>query len=455
MFKRLLSANRGEIALRIIRACRELGITSIAVYSEADENSLHVQFADEAICIGPASPKDSYLKISNIISAAEIANVDAIHPGYGFLAENAHFASICESCNIKFIGPTPENIILMGDKAKARETVQKSGVPTPPGSDGIVKTPEEALGIAHKIGYPVLLKASAGGGGKGMRVAHNDMSLKQGFMMAANEAEQAFGCADIYVEKMIEKARHVEVQIMADSHRNVVHFGERDCSIQRRHQKLLEECPCPILTSDQRRKMGKAAIKVAEAINYVGAGTVEFLLADDGNFYFMEMNTRIQVEHPITEIVCGIDLLKEQIRVATGEKLSVTQKEIVMNGHAIEWRVNAEDPFSNFRPSPGVIEWIHFPGGPGIRIDSHVYSGYEISPFYDSMIAKLIVHGRDRAEAIARLSSALSEFSVEGPETTIPLGKALIADAQFRQGEYDTKYLDSFLKDGLGAVCKK
>lgn len=452
MFKRILIANRGEIALRIIRACRELGVTSVAVYSDVDEKSLHVQLADEAICIGPAQATDSYLKIANIISAAEVADVDAIHPGYGFLAENAHFASICESCKIKFIGPSPENIIKMGDKAVARETMKKSGVPTIPGSENVVKTQEEALKIAQHIGYPLLIKAVAGGGGKGMRIAHNDVSLAQAFMMAGSEAERAFSCADVYIEKLVENARHVEVQIIADSHGNVVHLGERDCSIQRRHQKLLEESPCPVLSPDQRKKIGKTAVKAAEAIGYEGAGTIEFLLAPDGNFYFMEMNTRIQVEHPITEVVCAVDLVKEQIRVAAGEKLSFDQKDIVMRGHAIEWRVNAEDPFKNFRPAPGMIEWIHFPGGPGVRIDSHVYSGYEIPPFYDSMIAKIIVHGRDREEAISRMSGALGEFLMEGPATTVPLGQAILNDSQFRQGVYHTAYLDSFLKDGFDII---
>jgi acetyl-CoA carboxylase biotin carboxylase subunit len=453
MFNRILIANRGEIALRIVRACREMGVKSVAVYSDADEHSLHVQMADEAICIGPAPAPDSYLKIANIISAAEVADVDAIHPGYGFLSENAHFVQICESCNIKFIGPTSDNIKKMGDKSVARETMRKCGVPTIPGSQSLVKTQKEALAIAHAAGYPVLIKAAAGGGGKGLRIAHNDVSLVQGHIMASAEAERAFGRGDVYIEKLIEDARHVEMQILADHYGNVVHLGERDCSLQRRHQKLLEETPCAVLNPDQRRRMGKLAIKAAEAIGYRNAGTIEFLLDGKGNFYFMEMNTRVQVEHPVTEMATGIDIVKEQIRIAAGERLAVEQKTIVPRGHVIEWRVNAEDPFNNFAPSPGRIEWLHFPGGMGVRVDSAVYSGYDILPYYDSMIAKIIVRGDTREEAILRMSRALSECQIDGPKTTIPLGLAILNDAQFRRGRYNTTFLENFLKDGLGLVA--
>ena len=452
MFNRILIANRGEIALRVIRACREIGVKTVAVYSEVDEHSLHVQLADEAICIGPAPAQESYLKIANIISAAEVADVDAIHPGYGFLAENAHFVQICESCNITFIGPTADNIQKMGDKAVARETMRKRGVPTIPGSDGVVKTKEEALKIARKVGYPVLIKAAAGGGGKGMRIAHNDVSLAQGFMMASSEAERAFGNGTVYIEKYIENARHVEIQIMADHHGNVVQLGERDCSIQRRHQKLLEETPCPVLSSEQRRRMGKLAVRAVEAIGYRNAGTIEFMLDPAGHFYFMEMNTRIQVEHPVTEMATGYDLVKEQIKIAAGERLSFEQKEINPKGYVIEFRINAEDPANNFMPSPGLVEWVHFPGGPGIRVDSHVYSGYNILPFYDSLIAKVIVCGDTREEAIQRMSGALGEFMIEGIKTTVPLGRAILNDDLFRRGRYHTAYLEQMLKDGSGGM---
>jgi len=453
MFNRILIANRGEIALRIIRACREMGIKTVAVYSDVDEKSLHVQLADEAICIGPAAAQDSYLKISNIISAAEVADVDAIHPGYGFLAENSHFAQICESCNIAFIGPSADSIQRMGDKSVARETMKKYGIPTIPGSDTVLKTQEEALKIAKAVGYPVLIKAAAGGGGKGMRIAHNDVSLAQAFIMASSEAERAFGNGTVYVEKYLDDARHVEIQIMADHHDNVVWLGERDCSIQRRHQKLLEETPCPVLTSDQRRKMGKLALRAAEAIQYRNAGTIEFLLDRNGRFYFMEMNTRIQVEHPVTEMATDLDLVKEQIRVASGERLSFTQKDVNPTGHVIEWRINAEDPLKHFSPSPGKVEWVHFPGGPGIRVDSHIYPNYEILPFYDSLIAKVIVRGPTRAEAINRMYGALGELMIEGPKTTIPVGMALMNDALFRRGQYNTAFLDNFLKDSAELVA--
>ncbi len=447
MFNRILVANRGEIALRVIRACRELGVKTVAVYSDVDERSLHVQLADEAICIGPASAKDSYLKIANIISAAEVADVDAIHPGYGFLSENAHFVQICDSCNIAFIGPTADNIQKMGDKSVARQTMRKSGVPIIPGSDGVVASKDEALEIARRAGYPVLIKAVAGGGGKGMRVAHNDVSLSQGFLMASAEAERAFGRGEVYIEKFIEHARHVELQILADHHGNTIYLGERDCSIQRRHQKLLEETPCPVLTPDQRRKIGKAAVRAAETIGYRNAGTVEFMLDDHGRFYFMEMNTRIQVEHPVTEMVTGIDLVKEQIRIAAGQRLTCDQRAVEPKGHAIEFRVNAEDPARQFAPSPGRIEWLHFPGGPGVRVDSHVYCGYDVLPFYDSLIAKLIVHGDTRDEAIQRLGRALGEFMIDGIQTTLPLGRALMNDVAFRRGRYDTGFLETYLKE--------
>jgi acetyl-CoA carboxylase biotin carboxylase subunit len=448
MFKKVLIANRGEIALRIIRACKELGVRSVAVYSEADADSLHVQMADEAICIGPASAKESYLKITNIISAAEVADVDAIHPGYGFLAENAHFAEICANCNITFIGPSADCIRQMGDKAIARDTMKAAGVPITPGSDGILKDSDEALHLAQAMGYPVLLKAVAGGGGKGMRVARNDVSLVQGFMAAASEGEAAFGNPDLFMEKYIESARHVEVQIIGDKHGNVCHVGERDCSIQRRHQKLVEEAPCPTLTDEERKALGDAAVKAGKAVGYDSAGTLEFLYDEIAKqFYFMEMNTRIQVEHTVSEAVSGIDLLKEQIRVAAGETLSFTQDELRISGHAIEFRVNAEDPYNNFTPSPGPVEAVHFPGGPGIRIDSHVYSGYTISPYYDSMIGKIIAYGKDRDEAIMRMRRALEEFTINGPNTTVPLGEALMVDGRFIAGTYNTAYLEKFMHE--------
>ncbi len=450
MFERILVANRGEIAVRIIRACREMGIRTVAVYSQPDEKSLHVQMADEAICIGPAPTRDSYLKIANIISAAEVADVDAIHPGYGFLSENAHFAEVCGSCNITFIGPTPDNIRCMGDKAVARDTMRKAGVPITPGSNGVVQTKEEALEIAKKIGYPVLIKAAAGGGGKGMRVARNDVSLAQNFMTASSEAERSFANAAVYIEKYVENARHIEVQIIADSHGNVVHLGERDCSIQRRHQKLLEESPSPALGSDSRKKLWRTAVRAADSVGYRNAGTIEFLYdGNSGEFYFMEMNTRIQVEHPVTEEVTGVDLVKEQIRVAMGEKLSFSQRDIAHKGHAIELRVNAEDPYRNFTPSPGLVEWVHFPGGRGVRVDSHVYSGYEISPHYDSMIAKIVARGETRMQAIALMTRALSEFMIEGVHTTAPLGQALMADARFVKGDYNTAFLEHFMQDSF------
>lgn len=450
MFERILIANRGEIALRIVRACREMGIKSIAVYSTADQKSLHVQMADEAVCIGPPAGKDSYLKIANIISAAEVADVDAIHPGYGFLAENAHFAEICKNCNINFIGPSPDNIRMMGNKSVARETMKKAGVPIAPGSEGVVGSQEEALKIARKIGYPVLIKAVAGGGGKGMRVARNDVSLVQGFMTASNEAERAFSNAEVYIEKFIDQARHIEVQVIADHHGNACHLFERDCSIQRRHQKLVEEAPSPVIDEDTRKRLGRAAMKAVEAVGYRNAGTIEFLYdRQSGEFYFMEMNTRIQVEHPVTEEITGVDLIKEQIRVAAGEKLSFNQKSLAIRGHAIEFRVNAENPYRDFIPSPGHVGFIKQPGGIGVRVDSHVYNGYDIPPYYDSMIGKIIVRADSRGEAIARMSRALGEFMIEGVHTTVPLGQALMADARFARGEYTTTFLEGFLKEGF------
>jgi len=448
MFKRILIANRGEIAVRVIRACREMGIRTVAVYSQPDETCLHVQLADEAVCIGPAPATESYLKISNIISAAEVTNVDAIHPGFGFLSENAHFADICEDCGITFIGPSQDNIRNMGDKNKARELMRKAGVPITPGSDGIVETQEEALKIAKKLGYPVLVKAKAGGGGKGMRIARNDISLVQGFMTASSEAERAFGNGEVYLEKLIERARHIEVQLMADKHGNVYQLGERDCSIQRRHQKLLEETPSPALTPDRRKKLLKAAVKAAQACKLSSVATIEFLWNEDTQeFYFMEMNTRIQVEHPISEEVTGVDLIQAQIRAAAGEVLKYSDREIAPSGHSIEVRVNAENPYKNFTPSPGPITAVHFPGGPGIRIDSHVYSGYEIPPFYDSMIGKIISRGKTREEAMTRMVRALAEFKMVGPATTVPVAQALLADARFIRGEYNTHFLEQFMDD--------
>jgi len=446
MFDKILIANRGEIALRIIRACKELGIKTLAVYSEADIDSLHVQLADEAICIGKASSQESYLKIDRIISAAEIGDVDAIHPGYGFLAENAHFAEVCESCNIKFIGPKPQSIRMMGDKAVARETARKAGVPITPGSNGILESEQEALKVAKQIGYPVMIKAVAGGGGRGMRQAHNDVSLVQGFNAAKMEAEKAFNNGALYIEKLIEHPHHIEFQVLADKYGKVVHVGERDCSIQRRNQKLLEEAPSPFITPAVRKAMGKAAIKLAHAVEYENAGTLEFLVDEKMNFYFMEMNTRIQVEHPVTEEVYGVDLVKEQIRIAFGERLSKDFDDLQPQKHAIEMRINAEDPFNDFRPSPGKIELFYAPGGHGIRWDSHVYAGYTVPPYYDSMIGKLIAFGHDRATAMDRMSRALDEMIVQGIKTTVPIGQAILKDPDFRRGRYSTHFVEGFLK---------
>lgn len=442
MFKKVLIANRGEIAVRIIRACQELGIATVAVYSQADKDALHVQLADEAYCIGPHLSKESYLKQVNLLSVATITGVDAIHPGYGFLAENADFAEMCGDSNITFIGPSPQAIRKMGAKAVARDTMKEAGVPIVPGTDGIIDNVEEALITAREIGFPVIVKATAGGGGKGMRVAQTEDQLQKAVSMAQQEAETAFGNAGVYLEKYVEEPRHVEIQVLGDTQGNVIHLGERDCSIQRRHQKLIEEAPSPALDEDLRERMGEAALKAAKAVNYTGAGTVEFLLDKHRNFYFMEMNTRIQVEHPVTEMVTGVDLIKEQIMVAAGYPLSISQEDIVINGWSIECRINAENPAKNFMPSPGKIESYHPPGGFGVRVDSAAYQGYAIPPFYDSMIAKLIVHGKTREEAIARMKRALGEFLITGVETTIPFHIALLEHEDFIKGNFNTKFLE-------------
>jgi len=446
MFSKILIANRGEIALRIIRACREMGIQTVAVYSQADRNSLHVRFADEAVCVGPPPSTESYLNIPAIISAAEITDVEAIHPGYGFLAENAHFAEICESCNIKFIGPSPQTIRAMGDKSIAKDTMKKTGVPLTPGSKGIIKTKDEAKLVVKKIKYPVIIKASAGGGGKGMRVCHNDVALMSSFTVAQNEAEANFGNPDVYIEKYIEDTRHIEFQILADRFGNVIHLGERDCSIQRRHQKLLEESPSPALDAKLRKKMGDAAVKAARTVDYEGVGTVEFLLDKDGSFYFMEMNTRIQVEHPVTEMVTGIDLVKEQIKMAASEKLKIKQDAVKIQGAAIECRINAEDPENNFIPSPGKIEELNLPGGLGVRLDTHIYPGYEIVPYYDSMVAKLITFGKNRSEAINTMNRALEEFYISPIKTTIGLHLEILKHPLFLQGKVTTHFLEKMFK---------
>ena len=446
MFSKILIANRGEIALRIIRACHELGIRTVAVYSQADRNSLHVRFADEAICIGQASSAHSYLNIPAIISAAEITDVEAIHPGYGFLAENAHFAEICESCKIAFIGPTPENIRLMGDKMAARTTMQKAGLPIVPGSRSTIKNKEEALKTAKLIGYPVIIKAVAGGGGKGMRICHNDLTLVSSLLTAQSEAEANFGNSSVYIEKYIERPRHIEVQIIADRLGHILQLGERDCSIQRRHQKLLEESPSPVVDSKMRRKLGDLVLKGMKSIGYISCGTIEFLLDEKtSNFYFMEMNTRIQVEHPVTEMVTGIDLIKEQIRVACGEKLKIQQDDVQLQGAAIECRINAEDPDNNFMPSPGKIETLILPGGPNVRVDTHIYAGYEIPPYYDSLVAKLIVHGKTRSEAIKTMRRALSEFYIAPIKTTIPFHLKLMDNTLFKKGDISTHFVQDLL----------
>jgi len=446
MIKKVLIANRGEIALRIVRACNELGIKTLAVYSEADEQSLHVQLADEAICIGPPPGNQSYLKADRIIAAAEIADVDAIHPGYGFLAENADFAEQCERCNIKFIGPSSAAIVDFGDKARAREMAKKANVPIIPGSEGTIDTEKEAVALAQKIGFPVIIKAVAGGGGKGMRTAHNAVAFGKEYNNARNEAEKAFGNGEVYIEKYLEAPRHIEIQLLGDQFGNVVHLGERDCSVQRRHQKLIEEAPSPFISDDIRKKMGRDAVKLAKSINYEGAGTVEFLVDEKGKYYFIEMNTRIQVEHGVTEEVTGIDLVKEQILIASAQKLSYEQKEIKILRHAIECRVCAEDPSRNFAPCPGDITLYYSPGGHGVRIDSHVYSGYTIPPHYDSMISKVITFGKTRELALDRMDRALGEYLIRGIKTNIPFSRAIIRDPSFREGKATTKYIEEFLE---------
>jgi acetyl-CoA carboxylase biotin carboxylase subunit len=441
MFKKVLIANRGEIALRVIRACRELDIQTVAVYSEADRESLHVRFADDEVCIGPAPARESYLKIPRLIAAAEITGADAIHPGYGFLAESAEFAETCAASNITFIGPTAAQIRLMGDKATARRTMADVGVPIVPGTPGPVEDADEALGFAREIGFPVIIKAAAGGGGKGMRVANDADVFARAFQLARSEALSAFGSGDVYVEKFLARPRHIEFQIMGDRHGNVIHLGERDCSVQRRHQKLIEEAPGPGITPELRTRMGDDAVRGAKAIDYVGAGTVEMLLDTDGSYYFMEMNTRIQVEHGVTEMLTGVDLVKEQIRVAAGERLSVLSMP-PLRGHVIEVRVNAEDPARNFQPSPGRIEVFNPPGGPGVRVDTHIYTGYTVPPYYDSLLAKLICQGSTRAEAIKRMQIALDFFIVEGVTTTVPFLGRVMQNPRFQAGQVDTKFLE-------------
>ncbi len=447
MFEKILIANRGEIAVRIIRAAKELGIKTVAIFSEADRESLHVSLADEAVCIGPAMSTESYLKIPNVIAAAEVTGATAIHPGYGFLAENAQFARICEMHNITFIGPSPECIINMGDKATARKTAIENEVPITEGTD-IIKTIEEAkMHVNERITYPVMIKATAGGGGKGMRIARNDEELETNIIAAQNEAEAAFGNPDVYIEKYVEDPRHIEIQIIGDKHGNVVHLGERDCSIQRRHQKLIEEAPSVVLTDDVRKAMGEAAVKLAKAIDYDSAGTLEFLVDKSNNFFFMEMNTRVQVEHTVTEMVTGVDIIKEQIIAAAGGELTVTQEEVVLTGHAIECRINAEDSEAGFLPSPGKLTKYIVSGGNGVRIDSHSYEGYEISPFYDSMIAKLIVHGQTREEAINRMRRALSEYKIEGVDTTIPFHLKVLDNEAYQSGEVYTSFIEEYFGD--------
>jgi len=441
LFNKVLIANRGEIALRVIRACHELGVRTVAVYSEADRESLHVRFADEDVCIGKAAAVDSYLNIPRIIAAAEVTGAEAIHPGYGFLAENAEFSEICTRSGLVFIGPTPDQIRAMGDKATARATMMKVGVPTVPGSEGVVDDADEAREIAAEIGFPIMIKASAGGGGKGMRVARDAEGFPKLFSSAQAEAKAAFGDASVYLERCILKPRHVEFQVFGDRHGRVVHLGERDCSIQRRHQKLVEEAPSPALTPELRAEMGSAAVKAAQAIEYVGAGTIEFLLDEDGSFYFMEMNTRIQVEHPVTEVTTGFDLVKEQIRVAAGEPLSFPEREARHRGHAIEFRINAEDPDRGFAPRPGVITTFHPPGGPGVRLDTHVYTGYRVPPNYDSLLAKLIVSGCTREETILRARHVLDQFIIEGVPTTIPFLRRIVDDPGFVEGDVDTGFV--------------
>jgi len=448
MFEKILVANRGEIAVRIIRACKELNIRTVAVYSEADMNSMHVQLADEAICIGKGPASESYLRIDRIISAAEIADVDAIHPGYGFLSENAHFADVCENCNIRFIGPNSQAMNALENKATSRALAKKAGVPIPPGSDGVVENEQDALAVAKRISYPVMIKAIAGGGGRGMRAAHNDISLVKGYHTARSEAEKAFGNSGVYIEKFIESPHHIEFQVLGDGRGALIHLGERDCSIQRRNQKIVEETPSPLIENkfkDLRKKMGKAAIRVAEMARYTNAGTVEFIVDDKGNFYFLEVNKRIQVEHPITEEVTGIDLVKQQILTAMGEPLRISQGDVHFRGHAIECRINAEDPFDDFRPCPGRIEMYFAPGGRGVRVDSHAYAGYTIPPYYDSLISKLITYGKDRRDAMDKMSRALGEYMITGIKTTIPFEQAILQDPNFRRGAYSTNFIEQLL----------
>jgi acetyl-CoA carboxylase biotin carboxylase subunit len=441
MFKKVLIANRGEIALRVISACQEMGIKTVAVYSEPDAHSLHVRFADEEVCIGPAKSADSYLNIPAILSAAEITGADALHPGYGFLAESSHFAEVSEACRVRFIGPSPRAIRLMGDKALARATMKKAKVPVLPGSEGALADVERAEAVAKTIGFPVMLKAAAGGGGKGMRIVVKEADVGKAFLAAQKESMAAFGSDAIYIEKYLSNPRHIEIQLMADRRGTTVHLGERDCSIQRRHQKLLEEAPSPIVSEKLREKMGRVAVQAAQAVRYEGAGTVEFLLDEDGRFYFMEMNTRIQVEHPVTEMVTGMDLVKDQIRVAAGEPLGYRQKDIVVRGASIECRINAEDPVT-FAPSPGTIHAFHIPGGPGVRVDTAAHSECVVTPYYDSLIAKLVVHGRDRQEAIARMRRCLNLTVIEGVKTTVPLHLRILDDPDFRAGRYSTRFLE-------------
>jgi acetyl-CoA carboxylase biotin carboxylase subunit len=445
MFGRILVANRGEIAQRVIRTCRELGIETVAVYSEADADALYLRHADETICIGPAPSSKSYLNIPAIISAAEVADVDAIHPGYGFLSENEHFAEVCNSCNITFIGPDPESVAAVGNKARARAMAVEADVPVVPGSDGPVQDEKTALEVAQRLGYPVMIKASSGGGGRGMRIARNDPSLVSGFHAARAEAEAAFGDPTVYLEKFVENPRHIEVQLLGDKHGNVIHLFERDCSIQRRHQKLIEEAPSPSLTPELRQRMGEAAVRLAKHAKYYNAGTCEFLLDKKGNFYFIEVNARIQVEHTVTEMVTGVDLVREQILVAAGEKLSYRQEDIRLNGHCIECRINAEDPDKDFQPSPGLIQMYAPPGGPGIRVDSHAYSGYRIPPNYDSMIGKLLAHRSNRDAAIATMLRALDEYVIVGPKTTIPLLSKVLDHSDFRSARHDTGFVERYM----------
>jgi acetyl-CoA carboxylase biotin carboxylase subunit len=446
MFKKILIANRGEIALRVICACRELGIKTVAVYSEADENSLHVRFADEDVCIGPARSADSYLNVPAVLSAAEITGADAIHPGYGFLAESAYLAEVCEACHIKFIGPSPNVIRLLGDKARARRAMKKAGVPILPGSDGPVDGEEKALKVAKDLGYPIIIKAVAGGGGRGMRVIRNASEIGRALKTAQREAEAAFGVGDVYLEKYVESPRHIEVQVLGDHHGAVVHLGERECSIQRRHQKLMEEGPSVAVTEKMRRKLGSTVVDAARAVQYTNAGTFEFLLDDKGNFYFLEVNTRVQVEHPVTEFITGVDIVKEQIRIAAGERLSFKQGDVTFTGHAIECRINAEDP-ETFAPSPGVIHAFSVPGGPGVRVDTLAHSDCTIPPYYDSLIAKIIAHGRDRQEAIARMRRTLEMTVIEGIKTSIPLHLKILGDADFVAGRLSTSFMDRYLAE--------